>query len=178
MIICPKCNAEIENDSFYCDQCGQPIYYCTLCGRPGKGQRCTHCGGVMISGQEKMEQSIDSTAKRKDAPVTITGQSDYQHIPEISFMNENLHIHFIGTDGAIIGRRHGIYQKYFGSSQFVSGTHAQLNYRAGHGWYITDLGSKNGTSVDGIWLNHNQPCELLNGSKVMIANIEFNVTIK
>lgn len=178
MIICPKCNAEIDNDSFYCDQCGQQIFYCSLCGRPGKGHRCTHCGGVMISGKEKMEQSVKSSTKRKDAPITITGQMDYQHIPEIAFINENLNIRFTGTDGAIIGRRHGIYQTHFSTLQFVSGTHAQLNYRVGQGWYITDLGSSNGTCVDGKRLLPNQPCEILNGSKLTIANIEFNITIK
>ena len=47
MIICPNCKEEIEEQSFYCDQCGQALMYCSNCGRVGTGRRCTYCGGLM-----------------------------------------------------------------------------------------------------------------------------------
>ena len=49
MIICPSCKEEIEEQSCYCDQCGQALMYCSNCGRVGTGRRCTHCGGLMVS---------------------------------------------------------------------------------------------------------------------------------
>ena len=52
MIICPTCKEEIDNDSRFCDQCGQALVYCVSCGRVGKGRRCTHCGGLMVSADE------------------------------------------------------------------------------------------------------------------------------
>jgi len=48
MIICPACKEEIEDDSLYCDQCGQQLLFCKQCGHVGLGRRCTRCGGVMV----------------------------------------------------------------------------------------------------------------------------------
>ena len=47
MIICPACKEEIEDDSHYCDQCGQQLLFCKQCGHVGLGRRCTRCGGMM-----------------------------------------------------------------------------------------------------------------------------------
>ena len=47
MIICPACKEQIEDDSLYCDQCGQQLLFCKQCGHVGLGRRCTRCGGVM-----------------------------------------------------------------------------------------------------------------------------------
>jgi hypothetical protein len=47
MIICPACKEEIEDDSHYCDQCGQQLLFCKQCGHVGVGRRCTRCGGMM-----------------------------------------------------------------------------------------------------------------------------------
>ena len=45
MIVCPICKEEIDDDSHYCDQCGQALFFCQQCGRVGVGRRCTYCGG-------------------------------------------------------------------------------------------------------------------------------------
>ena len=55
MIICPSCREEIEENSHYCDQCGQELVYCSNCGRVGMGRRCTQCGGLMISAEEAQQ---------------------------------------------------------------------------------------------------------------------------
>ena len=52
MIICPFCKEEIEDRSYYCDQCGQALSYCTSCGHVGTGRLCTYCGGIMQSAQD------------------------------------------------------------------------------------------------------------------------------
>ena len=49
MIVCPICKEEIDDDSHYCDQCGQALFFCQQCGRVGVGRRCTYCGGLMVS---------------------------------------------------------------------------------------------------------------------------------
>ena len=49
MIICPTCKEEIDNDSHFCDQCGQALLFCDRCGNVGVGRRCTHCGGLMVA---------------------------------------------------------------------------------------------------------------------------------
>ena len=52
-------------------------------------------------------------------------------------------------DGAIIGREQGNYVAQLGVFRYVSGIHAQLRLN-GSQWLITDLGSRNGTRVNGI----------------------------
>jgi len=61
MIICPACKEEIEDDSHYCDQCGQQLLFCKQCGHVGLGRRCTRCGGMMAlrqGGGVEMQQDI------------------------------------------------------------------------------------------------------------------------
>ena len=133
----------------------------------------------MLSGEEKKSQSVRSTTKATEHEhTTLVSGSTNNAIPSIFFSNETMHLRFAGAEGAIIGRRHGVYQKIFANQSFVSGTHAQLNYRKGEGWMVTDLGSSNGTQVDGQLLQRGKPCLLLNGSRVQFANIEFNVEIQ
>ena len=52
MIICPACKEGIEDDSYFCDQCGQELSFCKQCGHVGLGRRCTRCVGVMVSRHE------------------------------------------------------------------------------------------------------------------------------
>ena len=66
MIICPNCKEEIEEKSYFCDQCGQELSYCTNCGRVGKGRRCTHCGGLMAS-PDDLEKNNSSVSKSVSA---------------------------------------------------------------------------------------------------------------
>ena len=62
MIICPNCKEEIDDDSHYCDQCGQALLYCSRCGRVGMGRRCTSCGGLMVTPDEYQHQVSAQTA--------------------------------------------------------------------------------------------------------------------
>lgn len=39
---CPACKADIDDDSFYCDQCGAELMKCGRCGFVGKGKVCPH----------------------------------------------------------------------------------------------------------------------------------------
>jgi len=52
-------------------------------------------------------------------------------------------------DGALIGREQGNYHPQLAMFRYVSGLHAQLRLTSGQ-WTITDLGSRNGTRVNGI----------------------------
>ena len=50
--------------------------------------------------------------------------------------------------GAIIGRVTGNYVHLLTSCQYISGTHARIDFNGG--WTITDLNSRNGTDVNGV----------------------------
>lgn len=181
MIQCPKCKSEIDNDSHYCDQCGQEIRYCSLCGHPGKGNRCTDCGGIMIDADSYFRMQQNNTrglSQTERAMATVVTMASKQGIPQLFLVNNNLGVRLAAADGAIIGRRSGIYQTYLQTCSFVSGIHAQLNYNAMEEiWTITDKNSSNGTKVDGQPLIPEIPCVLHHGSFVQVANVEFIVEV-
>ena len=79
-------------------------------------------------------------------------------------------------DGAIIGRR-GSYAQTFAGQGYVSGNHARLQYNASGQFEIVDLGSTNGTFVNGQQLAPNMPRVVNVGDIVKFANLEFAVLI-
>ena len=191
MIICPNCKEEIEDNSHYCDQCGQALLYCDRCGRVGIGRRCTYCGGLMMAPSEARQQapkgdfvpmSISSTAVSETAEVTHTRSGGMkaivpQGVPALTLYNTNLNIRIQGVNGAVIGRRQGPYAQFFESNMYVSGVHAQLKYNAATGWCIVDKHSSNGTKLNQHPLQPDVEMSLKNGDIVGLANINLQVSI-
>ncbi len=70
--------------------------------------------------------------------------------------------------GAIIGRVVGNYTGMLGSLSYISGTHARLDFN-GSQWTITDLGSRNGTTVNGMACAPNQPLPIKLGDLIKFA---------
>ncbi|MDE5791189.1 MAG: FHA domain-containing protein [Muribaculaceae bacterium] len=70
-------------------------------------------------------------------------------------------------DEALIGRVEGPYAPKLGRLQFVSARHARLT-REGDHWIIADVGSRNGTAVNGEWCF--SPLPFKTGDVVRIAN--------
>ena len=195
MIICPTCKEEIEDDSRYCDQCGQELVYCSNCGRVGMGRRCTHCGGLMVSYDELEQQRSQrqqfvsqsyanmATSHREpfaEAPhrvaegVQLPAQSG---IPTLTLYNPTLNIRMVGVNGAIIGRRQGPYQQLFEGNMYISGVHAQLIYKPDTGWCIIDKHSSNGTKLNQREVQPDVPMSLKSGDIVTLANINLQVSI-
>lgn len=190
MIICPNCKEEIEDDSYYCDQCGQALLFCKNCGRAGLGRRCTQCGGMMITPEEyqrnalrtgysslissSMSQSIATTGA-VSAPVSH--QPAVNGIPVLTLYNTSLNINLQGINGAVIGRRQGPYTQCFEQQKYVSGVHAQLKYNAGTGWCIVDKHSSNGTKLNQHPLQPDVEMALRNGDILTIANINLQVSV-
>lgn len=75
--------------------------------------------------------------------------------------------------GVIIGRR-GHYPSVFGVFGDVSGQHARID-QVGAEWTVTDIGSTNGTFLNGrqIPVNVAQPIHI--GDKIRFSTIEFTV---
>ena len=89
MIICPNCKEEIEEQSYYCDQCGQRLSYCERCERVGIGRRCTHCGGLMVLPEEleKKHSTQGSVSFSMGAMSVSTGVSQR---PTLDFQSNRL----------------------------------------------------------------------------------------
>ena len=191
MIICPNCKEEIDDDSHYCDQCGQALLYCKNCGRVGIGRRCTHCGGLMISPEEHEQHSryamtsmsVSNAISQTANPSTFTtGGSrmplrQSNGVPVLTLYNTNLNIRIQGINGAVIGRRQGPYTEFFAQNMYVSGVHAQLKYYSETGWCIVDKHSSNGTKLNQRALQPDVEMSLKNGDIVALANINLQVNI-
>ena len=183
MIYCPKCKSEIDDDSRFCDHCGAEVFYCSHCRRPGKGQRCTACGAPMVRYDELGDSAagmdvLGHVTKRESAMAAAMGATHRSGIPQLFFTNDSLQMRLAGVDGAILGRRNGIYRDVLAPCRYISGTHAQLAYAVQSGWTITDRGSSNGTYVNGQKIKANDPVRLRSGDRVVLANVEFRIEIR
>ena len=191
MIICPSCREEIEEDSHFCDQCGQALVYCSNCGRVGMGRRCTQCGGLMVSVEELHEKRhLSRPTSVGDLVVSISNDGmmsqrmpDSQPlpvmngIPTLTLYNPTLDIRMVGVNGAVIGRRQGPYQQMFANNMYISGLHAQLIYKPDTGWCIIDKHSSNGTKLNQRDLLPDVPMSMMSGDIVTLANINLQVSI-
>lgn len=189
MIICPNCKEEIENDSHFCDQCGQALLFCDRCGSVGIGRRCTKCGGLMVapaaSGgpqqsrlSESLQMNLDGTGDA--ASMLEMGQPRHQSggMPVLTLANDTLNIRIVGVNGAIIGRRSGPYTQFFAQCPYVSGTHAQLKYSPATGWCIADKHSSNGTKLNQRALQPDVEMSLNNGDMLTLANVNLQVIVR
>jgi pSer/pThr/pTyr-binding forkhead associated (FHA) protein len=187
MIICPKCNEEIEEQSYYCDQCGQKLFYCSRCGHVGIGRRCTNCGGMMASPNDE-ENSNSQTSFSMGISSNLPGyvsavpqakpNASDQSNKSLKLSNSSLAISMQGLDGAIIGRRQGPYVQFFENNMYVSSVHAQLHYKNNSGWYIIDKHSSNGTKLNNRPIQPDVEMLLSDGDVVMIANVNLEVSIE
>jgi len=190
MIICPSCREEIEEQSCYCDQCGQELLYCSNCGRVGIGRRCTHCGGLMAAPGAEKDSSPQTSSHATAAEISRTFATaresnqglpppdvQIQGIPTLTLYNPSLNIRMVGINGAIIGRKQGPYQQMFEGNMYVSSVHAQLIYKPDSGWCIIDKHSSNGTKLNERDLLPDIPMSIKSGDIVSLANINLQVSV-
>ena len=175
MLACPFCKTNIDDDSLYCDQCGQEILICPKCGRPGKGKMCTFDGTQLIPAKDKIDSSIsisgiEPTAQAK-AGISPTPS-------ELHLINKNLNLDIKIDRDVIIGRASGDFVDIFKKYNFVSSKHLQISFDLQRGWVATDLGSTNGTKYNDTFITSNQPQILQDKSFLQIASIEFYIEIK
>ena len=184
MILCPTCKEEIDDDSRYCDQCGQALLYCNQCGRVGIGRRCTYCGGLMVAPGTEAQHAAENVASVGYATYGSLRQDDSRHgtgggvMPVLTLANDNLNIRIVAMNGAIIGRRKGPYTQLFEKHAYVSGVHAQLLYNAQSGWCVVDKHSSNGTKLNQRQIQPDVEMTLNNGDILTIANVNLQVIIR
>ena len=200
---CPSCKEIIDDDSRYCDQCGEQILICSACGRPGKGKRCILDGKEMVpagSGPSagsaaasvpvppvQPVQTSQPTQSPLSAPPVQAATAPVQPAPQFGAaintpgtdkvkLTSQMHgIMIEAKDGDIIGRKNGAFANILGRFNFVSGTHCKL-VKTTAGWHIQDLGSTNGTFYNGSKLAPNVLYPVLSNTMVKIADIELLVT--
>ena len=241
MQTCPKCKQLIEDDSWFCDQCGTELMVCPSCRTIKRGMTCNQCGTKLVTAKAFAQnggsvkdpttppvgntQNVGPTLTPNvnpnpvsqpptgfvgqhtpniGQPIQNTGQQVVTPGQPIAEMNsdrtmrpgatpppppprqpqakpghlvcQNPSIRLGIGDGAIIGRR-GSYAQAFAGQGYVSGNHARLQYNACGQFEVVDLGSTNGTFVNGQQLAPNMPRVVNVGDIVKFANLEFAVQI-
>lgn len=145
---------------------GQPM--------PNTGQPMPNTGQQVVTpGQPIADMNTDRTMRPGATPPPPPRQPQAKpgHL-----VCQNPSIRLGIGDGAIIGRR-GSYAQVFAGQGYVSGNHARLQYNASGQFEVVDLGSTNGTFVNGQQLAPNMPRVVNVGDIVKFANLEFAVQI-
>ena len=173
MIQCPECRQMIPDDSAFCDQCGKELKWCPECKRPKRGTECPVCGSDLIPGRkwlsdgaavEEAHQRHGEREERCDDREPSGGGGATE---------------LVGNGWRLalapgqFGRAGGIWPE-LSTCPYVSGRHGTISGGAGS-WTITDIGSTNGTYIDGARLQTGVATPLKKGSKVRIATLDFTV---
>ena len=141
---------------------------------PNTGQPMPNTGQQVVTpGQPIADMNTDRTMRPGATPPPPPRQPQAKpgHL-----VCQNPSIRLGIGDGAIIGRR-GSYAQAFAGQGYVSGNHARLQYNASGLFEVVDLGSTNGTLVNGQQLAPNMPRVVNVGDIVKFANLEFAVQI-
>jgi pSer/pThr/pTyr-binding forkhead associated (FHA) protein len=93
-------------------------------------------------------------------------------------INTTLGIDHRVQDCDIVGRKAGPLAAALAQVGAVSGRHAELHFAAAEGWTIVDLGSTNGTTVNGEALTPGRPLALSNADSLILGrSVEFHVRL-
>lgn len=159
---CVECKADIDDDSLFCDQCGTKIYLCPHCRVPGKGEgkRCGLCGKKLVAAD-----ALTSGNSPQDAGQTVQEPPRAQCPTRLVCRAERITLNL--QNGAVLGRLEGPYQRDLGRLEYISARHAQVWQEADH-WILSDLGSRNGSAVNGQWCYN--PLPFRTGDTVRLAN--------
>jgi len=168
---CPLCKETIDDDSRYCDQCGEQIMVCSVCGRPGKGKRC------IFDGKELVPAAGGASMPTIQPPVMqlVPQNNAVSGSDKIKLTSQTHGIMIEAGDGDIIGRKNGAFADIFKSFNYVSGTHCKI-VKTAAGWHIQDMGSTNKTIYNGMELAPNALYPIASGTTVKIADVELTVT--
>ena len=180
---CYKCGADIDSDSLFCDQCGAEQYVCPKCHIIGKGpnKRCGMCGSPLVpaTGQQgnnstqqqgAAAQPFAGAAQQQAAAQPFAGAAQQQGAARTAsyLVCQAEQVSIPLMNGAVIGRTAGDYANILGKCIYISGIHARLTQN-GSVWSITDLGSRNGTKVNGVACQPNVPMAFKTGDTIKLG---------
>ncbi len=190
---CAYCDAMIDDDSVYCDQCGEEILLCPVCGKPGKGKRCIYDGNALVSATEQAAggdtKVLGAAAGPGPGPAAGSTAGAVAGAPAgggtirpgatpatIRISSKEHGVELEVAPGSVVGRKSGELTDFFGRFDTVSGTHARFD-RTDSQWSVTDLGSTNGTYLNERTLSPQEPAALEQGARLRFAELEFTVAI-
>ena len=165
---CPFCKATIDDDSWFCDQCGKVMMFCPECRQPKRGTECPACGADLVSTDAFFSPKNSSKGSPEGVPenVSISAPGNVPGSEVGPSLLEGNGFKLSLKEG-IFGRTTGIYPE-FSNQIYISGQHGELRCENGQ-WQIRDLGSHNGTFLNGVRLIVNIWNDLHLGDQLKIA---------
>lgn len=202
-LVCPWCQAFLDEDSWFCDQCGNELRLCPQCNSLRKGKVCTQDGATLVSLKDRAS-GLSAASARSATPQAISHASTATPVPspvipsdmvskqaqagfqpqagstqeELVLINRNLGLNLVVRPGHVLGRGEGPFSDLLRGYKAISRRHCLFTYEPAKGWTVTDLGSANGVDYNGRRLQPHQPEPLRSGSFLVIGNIEFFVEIR
>lgn len=192
MIQCPECRSHIPDDSHYCDQCGKELHWCPECKKPKRGTQCPVCGNDLIPSakyygttqatqQAKPQPTLQHAVSPTESPVVPPSQCQASSFsctssPQGTAVASNI-TRLVGN-GLVLNLMEGSFGRTKGmwpqlsSFQYISGNHGRISH-IGSDWAITDVGSTNGTFLNGQLLIPNVATVIHRGDCVRIATYDF-----
>lgn len=187
--VCPQCGKENVATMDFCTDCGQPIkvvipskkqaqdkdetlkerYYkiCRVCGTKNYLNSKNAFLDVCQNCQNEDINDVPTQMEMAKAPV----KKPVIHYILKAEDGKQIEI----TNGGIIGRYGEIEADYFSQNPYISGEHAKI-YKDGNDYYIEDLGSTNGTTVNGAKLFPKLRKRLENNYQICLANLTLVFT--
>ena len=182
--VCPKCHIIGKGPNKRCGMCGSPLVPAT--GQQGnnstqqQGAAQPFAGAAQQQGaaqpfagaaqQQRAAQPFAGAAQQQGAAQPFAGAAQQQGATRMASylvcQAEQVSIPLI--NGAVIGRTAGDYANLLGKCIYISGMHARLTQN-GSVWSITDLGSRNGTKVNGVACQPNVPMAFKTGDTIKLG---------
>lgn len=195
MIQCPYCQKNVPDDSLYCDLCGKKLNFCPKCRKPGAGRVCGSCGTPMVGGagngappnlfapKEAVRKENPFVAAKPATPPNpfVRKEADRQENPTTSAQVLKLQCSalaeaFAVQSGARFGRDiHPMNDRK--AFDTISSNHG-IFARSGRGWTFKDVGSTNGTALNGRRIQTNREEQLSDGDTLQMGEIIFKVILK
>lgn len=127
------------------------------------------------------EDAVDDVSEAEvvidEAPEDEVAETEQPVLSDGAFLTEKQNPsakYMIGIDGVNIGRRTG--NDIVLSNPYVSSSHAIIAVDDGI-YRLTDIGSTNGTTINGEKLLPNQPIELKDGDEIIFGQMEVTFSI-
>lgn len=118
-----------------------------------------------IGGQSVPTQGV----QRQEASVSVPAQNGIC----LQSLNGAFQFQIMGRDFVLGKSREKVDGEITGNSA-ISRVHCKILYRDG-GYYILDMGSSNGTFLEGKKVTTTEPLRIAPGNRIRIANVEFMV---
>ena len=175
--VCPKCHIIGKGPNKRCGMCGSPLVPAT--GQHGNNSTQQQGTAQPFAGaaqQQGAAQPFAGAAQQQGAAQPFAGATQQQGAAQqqgatrmasyLVCQAEQVSIPLM--NGAVIGRTAGDYANLLGKCIYISGMHARLTQN-GSVWHITDLGSRNGTKVNGVACQPNVPMAFKTGDTIRLG---------